>query len=150
MSSQKEHLARVVADTVGIEDIRFDADNSISLEFDGTLVTLAVIESRLVLQADLTHLSGFSDEASLFRFLLTEDESAEVAGGNYCLAIDRAANTVELCCTLTPLDTLDKNVLTNALDRFYGLIRHWSLKLNRFSLPQQGIDAGAQVPGTLV
>ena len=59
------------------------SDNSISLEFDGTLITLVVIEQRLVVQAELAHLSQFSDEAALFRFLLMADDRAELAGGNW-------------------------------------------------------------------
>ena len=150
MSPQLEQLARVVGDTVGIEGIGFDSDNSISLEFDGTLITLVVIEQRLVVQAGLAHLSQFSDEAALFRFLLMADDRAELAGGNCCLAIDRAANSVDLCCTLMPVGALDKDTLTSAIARFYELIRYWVMKLGEISLPQQDAGTGSQVPGSLV
>ena len=150
MSSQVEQAARVVADTIGIEGIKFDADDSISLEFDGTLITLVVIDERLLVQAELGRLSGFSDDTSFYRFLLTANDQLDLAGGNGCLAIDNTANSVELCCTIAPLCALDQATLASALAGFHELIRHWGLKLNEFSLPQQSAGTGAQVPGNLV
>ena len=150
MSQELEQLARVVAETIGIEGIEFDTDDSISLEFDGTLITLVVIDERLLVQAGLARLSGFSDDASFFRFLLAANDQLDVAGGNGCLAIDNTANSVELCCTIAPLCALDQATLASALARFHELIQHWGLKLNEFSLPQQGAGTAAQVPGSLV
>ncbi len=151
MSAQLEQLARAVADTVGLEGITFDADNSISLEFDGTMVTLVVIGERLVLHSALAHLSGFPDTASLFRFLLTaDDERTALAGGSCSPAIDNSANSIELCCTLMPLGALDKDNLTSALARFHELLRYWVTQLGEMSLPQQDSGTGAQVPGSMV
>ena len=151
MSAQLEQLARVVADTVGIEGITFDADNSISLEFDGTMVTLVVIGERLVLHSALAHLSGFPDTASLFRSLLTaDDERTALAGGSCSPAIDNSANSIELCCTLMPVGALDQDNLTSALARFHELTRYWVTQLGEMALPQQDSGTGAQVPGSMV
>ena len=151
MSPQLEQLARVVADTVGIDGITFDADDSISLEFDGTMVTLAVIGERLILNSALAHLSGFPDTASLFRVVLAaDDDRLDLAGGNCCFAIDNTANSIELCATLMPLAAVDQDILAGALARFHELNRYWILKLGEMSLPQQDSGTEAQAPGSLV
>ena len=150
MKPEFDRVAAATARLLEIDSIRFDANDSICLEFDGTPISLVAVDRRLVFHASLAQLSDFSDIPSLYRFLLVATAQIDCPDSNCCLAIDGEEKAVELCCTVAPLASINQDTLSTTITRFYEAIRYWQLQLNEFSMAQQPLDIAPRSLTSLV